>query len=67
MEWAGVVRMRQKRNAHRCFGGENLSEEDSLEDVGVDGVIILKCLIEMEWNGVEWINLAYDRGINNGL
>jgi len=45
MKWVGVARIRQKINAHRCFGGENLNEGGSLEDVGIDGVIILKYVL----------------------
>ena len=29
-----------------CFGGEKLNEGDHLEDVGIDGVTILKCFSE---------------------
>jgi hypothetical protein len=32
-----------------------------LEDLGVDGRIILRDLQEMGWEGMDWIDLAQDR------
>jgi hypothetical protein len=39
----------------------NLMEGDHLEDVGVDGRIILKLTCERLDGGTDWINLAQDR------
>jgi hypothetical protein len=40
---------------------EHLRERDHLEDLGVDGSIILKCIFK-KWNGgMDWIDMAQDR------
>ena len=44
---------------HTGFWWGNLRERDHLEDLSVDGRIILK---EVRWGGdVDWIDLAQDR------
>jgi hypothetical protein len=48
----------------RCiqgFGGET-RERNQLEDLGIDGRIILKCMLR-KWDGVtmDWIDLAQDK------
>jgi len=41
------------------FNEESLRERDHLEDLSVDGIIILK---EVTWGGgVDWIDLAQNR------
>jgi len=44
------------------FWWENLSERDHLENPGIDGRIILKCIFR-NWvvGGMEWIDLAQNR------
>ena len=43
------------------FRWENTRERDHLEDVGIDGRIILKWIF-MKWHGgVDWIDVAHDR------
>jgi hypothetical protein len=32
-----------------------------MEDVSVDGMIILKCIFRKQVGGVDWVNLARDR------
>jgi hypothetical protein len=41
---------------------ENLKGRDHLEDIGVDGKIILEMdLREIGWEGVDWIHLVQER------
>jgi hypothetical protein len=56
----------EKRNAYRVLVG-NLKERDSLEDLSVDGTVILKWVIkEHNGNGMEWVHLAQE-GKSGGL
>ena len=51
------------REEERCiqgFGGGNLREGDYLEDLGIDGMIILKWNIQIGWDITDWIDLAQD-------
>jgi hypothetical protein len=43
-------------------GWRNLREEYHLEVSGVDGRIILKCIKKWDGGGVDWIDVAQDRG-----
>jgi hypothetical protein len=40
--------------------GGGLRERDPLEDIGIDGRIILKCILE-KWDGEAWIGLLWVR------
>jgi hypothetical protein len=37
---------------------ENLKCKDDIEDLGVDGKIILKLFLKIGWEDVDWIHLA---------
>ena len=57
LHWAGrVAGMGEMRSAHRGLVG-NLMERIHLEDLGVNGRIILKWIFRLEW-GMEWVDLA---------
>ena len=46
---------------HTGFSWGNLGERDHLEDVGVDGRIILEWIVKgIVWEGVVWIGVAVD-------
>jgi hypothetical protein len=58
MRWAGhVAPIGERRGMYRVLGGR-----DHMEDRGVDGRIILRWIFK-KWNGgLDWIDLAQDRG-----
>jgi len=44
---------------HTEFWFENMKGRDHLEDLGIDGIIIIRMdLREMGWEGVDWMHLA---------
>jgi hypothetical protein len=50
-------REREREEVHTGFWWGNLRERKHLEDIGVDGKAILKCIIIKS----NWIDLAHDR------
>jgi hypothetical protein len=60
--------MEDSRGAHRVFGGKNLRERDHVEDTGIDGRIILKCMLNLLGGGEAWTGLIWLRiGTSSGL
>jgi len=56
MRWAGhLARMKESRNACMVLVGRT-EGKNHMEDVGVDGRIILKCILK-----------KYDTGVRTGL
>jgi hypothetical protein len=58
MGWAFGMYGRKERRI-QSFGGDE--EKRPLEDLGVDGRIILRWIVRKKNGGVEWVNLAQDR------
>jgi hypothetical protein len=50
-----------KRKVHTGFWWGDLREGDHLGDPGVDGRIILSCILKKWDGGMHWIELAQDR------
>jgi len=61
MKLAGHVEFIGDIKMHTIFWLENLTVGFHLEDVGIDGRIILEWMFEKEWRGVDWMHLAQDR------
>jgi hypothetical protein len=60
MRWVGhVARMGEVRDAYRILVGD-MREGDHLEDPGIDGKIILKCIFG-KWDGRVWTGLIWLR------
>jgi hypothetical protein len=47
---------------HKIYGLEGLKERYHLEDLSINRRIILKWILETEWEGIDRTNLASDRG-----
>jgi len=63
MRWAGhVAHLGDRGDACRVFGGGDLRERDYLENLGVDGRIILSGCSRSGMGDVDWIDL--DQGRN---
>jgi hypothetical protein len=46
---------------HTGFWWGNLKARDQLVDTDVEDKIILKWVLKIRWEAVDWINLAWDR------
>ena len=51
----------ERGEVHTGLSVRKPEEKDYLEDLGVGGRIILKCIFKKYDGGVEWIDLAHDR------
>jgi hypothetical protein len=51
--------MGDRKDAYRGWCG-NLKERDGLEDLGIDGTIILKCILK-KWNWKAWTGFVWLR------
>jgi hypothetical protein len=52
---------------HIGFWWEDLRERGHLEDLRIDGRIILKCIFKKLDEGMDWIDLALGRGRWRGI
>jgi hypothetical protein len=59
IRWAGHV-ARMGGEVHIGFWWGYRTERDHLEDLGIDGKIILKCILKTEDEGMDWIAVAED-------
>jgi hypothetical protein len=60
MRWAGhVACLGDRRGAYRVFVGDPM-ERDHMEDLMIDGRIILKWMFKM-WDGEAWAGLLWIR------
>lgn len=51
----------ERRKMHRGFECGNTKKKDHLKDMCVCG-IILNCILKLEWDDVDWTDLAQDSG-----
>jgi hypothetical protein len=61
MRWAGHV-ARMGGEVRTGFWWGNVRKRDHLEDPGVEGMIILRWNLRKWGGGMDWIDLAQDRG-----
>jgi len=54
-----AVRMAREERFIQGFGGGDLWERGDMEDLGLNSVIIFKCILKY---GVYWFDLVGDRG-----
>jgi hypothetical protein len=46
---------------HIGYWRENQMERDHWEDQYVVGWTVLKCILEIGWDGMDWVDVAQDR------
>jgi hypothetical protein len=60
MNLAGhAAHMVKRTGAYRVWWG-NLRERGDLKDIGINGRIMLKCIIKCNGGGMDWTDLAQD-------
>ena len=58
MRWVGhMTCMGEEISSYRFWWG-NLKERDHLKYLGIDGRIILKCMLKIEWVDMDWFDLV---------
>jgi hypothetical protein len=60
MRWAGHIARMRRGEISTKFRLKNLKETGHLEDVGSEGKIILKFIVDIGFEGVDSIHLAQD-------
>jgi hypothetical protein len=65
-EKGGRWHIRGRREMHTGHWWGNLTERDCFEYLGIDGSIIFKQILKVGCEGMDWINLAQDRGKLSG-
>jgi hypothetical protein len=67
LRWAGHVVRMGRGEVHTGFWWGNLGEGDKLETPGVDGRIILKCVLQKQkkraWTGLIWLRIRTGGGL----
>jgi hypothetical protein len=66
MRWAGHVARKEEREVHTGFWWGDLREGDHLGDPGIDGRIILKCILKKwygAWTGLSWLRIGTGGGL----
>ena len=62
-EWAGIWRIWETEEVHTGFWWRNLNYGGDLENLDLDGRIILKWVFRKQYGGLDCIDLAQDRHI----
>jgi hypothetical protein len=61
MRWAGIQHEWGRGGMHIGYSWESQKEKDHWEDQDVDGWTLLKWILEVGWDGRDWIDLVHDR------
>jgi hypothetical protein len=59
--------LRGRGDVHRGIWWENLRGRDNLEDLRVDGRIILECVFEKRNEGLDWTDFVQERDGGGGF
>jgi hypothetical protein len=51
--------MGERTGAYRVWW-RNLREKEDLKDIGINGRIMLKCIVQLDGGGMDWTDLAQD-------
>ena len=62
MNWQGMEDLLEREEVHTGFWWGKVRQRDNLQDLGLDGNIILKLIVKKWDEGMEWIYLAQYRG-----